>query len=191
MALTERDKRAVMILGGVAGAAILIFLLLNVLGGGGGGPVASSGPSASGPVIVPSPSVSVSPSPRFSVPPIITFAGRDPFSIPPSLLSPSPSGSGSGTSPPPSGTGSPSSTPTSPSNGSSKTIGGHTVTLDSVFTRGGVAKVTVDVDGTIYVRGEGDTFAANYQVTSIDTATNCATFLYASESFTLCSQSPK
>jgi len=38
------------------------------------------------------------------------------------------------------------------------------VTLDSVFTRGGVAKVTVDVDGTIYVRGEGDTFAANYQV---------------------------
>jgi hypothetical protein len=197
MALTDRDKRAVMILGGVAGAAILIFLLLNVLGGGGGGEVASTGPTASGPVIVPSPSVSVSPSPRFSVPPIITFAGRDPFSIPPSLLSPSsagspgPSGSGSGSGPPPSGTGSPSFTPTSPSNGSSKTIGGHTVTLDSVFMRNGQAKVTVDVDGTIYVRGEGDSFASNYQVTSIDTGSNCATFLYASESFTLCSQSPK
>jgi hypothetical protein len=193
MALSERDKRAVMILGGVAGAAILIFLLLNILGGGGGGEVATTGPSISS--VVPPPSVTATPSQRFSVPPIITFSGRDPFSIPPSLISPSASASGSpsgsGSSPPPSGTRSPTSTPTSPSNGSSKTIGGHVVTLDNVFLRNGVPKVTVDVDGTIYVRGVGDSFATNYKVTSIDTASNCATFLYASESFTLCSQSPK
>jgi hypothetical protein len=65
------------------------------------------------------------------------------------------------------------------------------VTLDNVFLRNGVPKVTVDVDGTIYVRGEGDSFATNYQVTSIDTASDCATLLFASESFTLCTQSPK
>ena len=36
MALSPRDRRALTILGGVAGVAVVAFILLKVLGGGGG-----------------------------------------------------------------------------------------------------------------------------------------------------------
>ena len=191
MAMTERDQRALKILGVVGGLAIVAFLLLKVLGGGGGEEVPSSGPIATGtstgaPGASDSPSLT--PTPTLTVPPVHVFSGRDPFSIPPSLLSPvSSASSSSSSSSSPTGTGSPTGSGTP----SSKTVGGHVVTLDAVFRSGGVEKVQVEVDGTVYVKADGERFATNYQVESIDLANDCATFLYGSESFDLCAQSPK
>jgi hypothetical protein len=192
MPLSPRDKRAVIILGAVAGLAIVAFVLLKVLGGGGGEEAASPTPTATGgPTSTPSPTVSPSPTPRETLPPVVVAGARDPFSVPPVLespsgsVSPTTSGSPSGsptTSPTSSPTTSPTATPTTPSGGSSTTIGGHTVVLDDIFASG--TKAQVEVDGTVYTVSEGQKFDDNFKLVSI--SGNCARFLYGDQSFTLC-----
>jgi hypothetical protein len=191
MALSDRDRRALIVLGAVAGVAIIAFLLLNVLGGGGGTeagsptPVITTSPS-------PAPSVSPTPTPRETLPPVVLAGSRDPFSIPPALqttASPAPSGSVGPTTPPPSGTTTPTptETPTTPGGGQSQKIGGHTVVLLDVFAGG--TKAQVEVDGKVYTVSEGQTFADNFKLVSI--SGECARFLFGDEAFTLCTNPQK
>jgi hypothetical protein len=63
-------------------------------------------------------------------------------------------------------------------------MGGRDVALIDIFTRGGEPVAQVSVDGQTFVVGEGDRFAGNFEVTSIEGT--CATFLFGDESFTLC-----
>lgn len=185
MALSERDRRTVTIGGGVVGVLLAGFVLFSVLGGG---------EEAFPPIPeTPLPPSSPSPSPGSGGPPIQSFTGRDPFSVPPGL-SPSqtagpsggPSGSPSGNpSGGPSGGPSGSPSPTTPGNGSSQTVGGSTVVLLDVFQRDGATHVQVEVDGTVYDVGIGEEFAGGrFELRSV--ADSCATFLFGDESFTLC-----
>ena len=64
------------------------------------------------------------------------------------------------------------------------TVGGHTVVVIDVFTQGGQQVVQVEVDGQTFTVGEGDRFAKNFQVVSIEGT--CATFLFGDESFQTC-----
>lgn len=182
MALSDRDRRSLIILGAVAGAAVLFFLVKMLLGGGGEEQVQGAPTTQpTGVEATASPSASATPSPRQTPPPIILAGQRDPFSIPP-VLSPVPSGGGTGgTSPPPSGGGGTSPPPSG--GGSSTTIGGHDVSLLDIFAGG--TKVQVEVDGTVYTVSEGDTFAqGDFQLVSI--SGDCARFLFGDEAFTLC-----
>jgi hypothetical protein len=177
VALSPRDRRALTILGGVAGVAVVAFILLKVLGGGGG---EEAGVPSPRPASTPPPAVTPTPTPRPTLPPVALAGSRDPFSIPPSLQSGSPSPSGS-VSP----TGSPTSpgpTPTSPGGGQSKTLGGHTVVLLDIFQSG--TRVQVEVDGTVYTVSVGQTFASNFRLVS--TSGRCARFLFGDQGFTLC-----
>jgi hypothetical protein len=207
MPLNDRDRKALKFGGIIAAVLVLALLGVGQLGKGGAPalPPLSVGPTASGgPTGVPTvgPSGSATPSGGGPTPSPI-FSGRDPFSLPPQFVTTSPGGSTGGTGPTgptgtsgPTGTGGPSGptgtgTPTSPpSNGASTVIGGHTVVLIDTSTSNGVQKATVEVDGTVYHPAEGATFAGgNFQLR--DVAGSCATFLYGSQSFTLCFTSPK
>ena len=205
MPLTPRDRRTLMIGGGVLGVLLVGFLLMNVLSGGDGEeaiptlPPITTGPGEGGG------GGPTEPSPTGGVSPIPVFTGRDPFSVPPALspttattlpppsgsVSPPPSGS---VSPPPSGSVSPppsSPAPTAPGGGSSQEVGGKTVVLLSVFSSGGEPMVQVEVDGQVFNNiGIGDTFDnGRYELRSV--SGDCATFLYGDESFTLCANSTK
>jgi hypothetical protein len=191
MALSPRDKRAVTVLGGVAGLALVAFLLMNVLGGGGGEEAASSPPVAptGGSTTAPSPTASPS-TPRETLPPVVLAGARDPFSPPP-VFAASPSGgvSPSGTSTAvPSGTGTPTSTvsptasPTSPGGGASSSMGGHTVVLVDIFDSG--TKAQIEVDGTVYTVNEGDDFDDNFRLASI--SGSCVQVQFGDEASTIC-----
>jgi hypothetical protein len=179
MALSPRDKRAVTILGGIAGVALVGFLLMTVLGGGGGEEAAippvlggGGGPSAS-----PTPST-----PRQTLPPVVLAGSRDPFSPPPVFASPSggvsPSSGGTGGG----GTGTPTQTPTAPGGGSSSTLGGHTVVLDTIFDHG--TKAQIEVDGTVFTVTVGHTFDTNFRLASISGA--CARVEFGDHAATIC-----
>ena len=171
MELTPRDKKMLMVLGGVAVlAAVVLFVF--VLGGGEEVPP----PAGGGGVVSPG----VSPTPTPTLTPGLAVAGRDLFSIPPAL-GPTPSGT---VSPSPSGTVSPS--PSAPATPSHTTIGGHSVSLVDAFVRSGTDMVQVEVDGVIYTRSEGQSFDGGFRVTSINTSTNCASFTHNGNPFTLC-----
>jgi hypothetical protein len=184
MALSERDRRTVTIGGIVVGVLLAGFVLFSLLGGGDEPPIAAPPlPPGTG---------SPSPTPAPGGPPIQSFTGRDPFSVPPAL-SPSPSptdggGNGTGTPSPTDGnggggTGTPS--PTAPGGGSSMNVGGSTVVLLDIYERDGEPRVQVEVDGTVYDVGIGDQFAGGrYELLSV--GENCATFLFGDEQFTLC-----
>ena len=182
MALSERDRRFLIIGGAAAGVLVLAFLLLNLLGGGGEEAALSPGP------IVPGgggPSVTESPSPTPSV--VLSFGGRDPFAIPSILASASSSPSTSGSSSP---SKSPSPSPTAPGGGSSHTTqDGKTVVLVDTFKRNGVEKAQVTVGSNTFTVEEGDSFAANFQMRSIQG--DCATIDHGDESFTLCTNPQK
>jgi hypothetical protein len=200
MALSPRDRRALMLFGAAAGVALLAFVFLNVLRGGGGEEAAPPPPiSTGGPT--PAPTVSPTPTPRETLPPVVLAGSRDPFSIPPSLqtgsppppggsVSPPPPG-GTGTvppPPPPGGTGtSPPPPPTTPGGGQSTTIGGHTVVLLDIFQGG--TKVQVEVDGTVFTVSVGETFDGNFRLVSI--SGSCARFVFGDERFTLCTSPRK
>ena len=192
MALSLRDRRALILFGAVAGVALLAFLYLNVLRGGGGEEAAPPAVSTGGPT--PTPTVSPTPTPRETLPPVVLAGSRDPFSIPPALQTgaPPPSGSvgppptGTGT-PPPTGTGTPSPTPTAPGGGQSTTVGGHTVVLLDIFQGG--TKAQVEVDGTVFTVSEGETFDGNFRLVSI--SGSCARFVFGDEGFTLCTSPQK
>jgi hypothetical protein len=200
MPLTPRDRRTLMIGGGVLGGLLVGCLVMNLLAGGGGDeaipslPPITVGPDDGGGGVV-------SPSPTGGVSPIPVFTGRDPFSVPPALTSApatstatasgsvstsastTASASASGTS-----TASP---PSDPGGGSSEIVGGKTVVLLSVFTSGGQPMVQVEVDGRVFNNvGIGETFDnGRYQLRSV--SGDCATFLFGDESFTLCANSTK
>jgi hypothetical protein len=191
MALSERDRRTVTIGGIVVGVLLAGFVLFSFLGGGEEGfpPIPPTTPGTGSP----------SPSPGGVGPPIQSFTGRDPFSVPPAL-SPSPSptvpggggGNGSGTPSPSNGGGGGSQTPspTAPGNGSSQNVGGSTVVLLDVFQRDGATHVQVEVDGTVFDVVVGEQFAnGRFELRSV--AGNCATFLFGDESFTLCINAQK
>ena len=179
MALSERDRRTVTIGGSVVGVLLAGFVLFSVLGGG-------EEPFPPNPD-TPLPTSSPSP-PPYGGPPIQSFTGRDPFSVPPALspsplpTAPGPSGSPSGSpSVGPSGTPS----PTAPGNDSSQNVGGSTVVLLDIFERDGATRAQVEVDGTVFDVGIGDQFAGGrFELRSV--AGSCATFLFGDESFTLC-----
>jgi hypothetical protein len=199
MALSPRDRRALIALGAAAGIALLAFVYLNVLRGGGGEepsppPISTGGPT-------PAPTVSPTPTPRETLPPVVLAGAHDPFSIPPVLqtgtpppgggVAPPPTGTvtvppPTGTAPPP-GTGTPTPTPTTPGGGQSTTIGGHTVVLIDIFQDG--TKVQVEVDGNVFTVSLGERFDGNFRLVSI--SGNCARFVFGDEGFTLCTSPRK
>jgi hypothetical protein len=187
MALSERDRRTVTIGGVVVGVLLAGFVLFSLLGGGEEAlpplpPTTPGGPSPT-------------PSPGPGGPPVQSFTGRDPFSVPPAL-SPSPSPSptapaGSpGGPPPPTGDangdgGTDTPAPTAPGGGSSQNVGGSTVVLLDIFERDGATRAQVEVDGTVFNVGIGEPFAGGrFELRSV--SGNCATFLFGDEQFTLC-----
>jgi hypothetical protein len=208
MALSDRDRRALIILGAVVGVALVGFLLMNVLGGGGGeeaspSPVITTAPTAS-------PTPSVTPTPRETLPPVVLAGARDPFSIPPALnVSPS-GGVSPSTTVPPTGTTTPPTTvppttvppttvppttpppttpppttppPTSPPPApNTTTIGGHTVTLQDVNAK--ADRVKVKVDKQVWIVEEGGRFDDNFKLVAIKG--DCARFLFGDEAFELC-----
>lgn len=185
MALSPRDRRAVMILLPVLVVAVAGYILLS-----GQKDAATSGlpPGSSlGPQVSASPSVEPSPAPSPSPTEMLVFTGRDPFenpfsdaspvasSSPLPITSPTPSVSPAGSPPP------------TPTGGSSTTSGGHTVVLVDIFSSG--TKAQVEVDGTVYTVGEGETFASTFKLVSI--SGTCASFLNGDSSFTLCETANK
>jgi hypothetical protein len=190
MALTERDRRTVTIGGIIVGVLLAGFVLFSVLGGGEDAlpPIGPPVPPGTG---------SPSPSPGGAGPPIQSFTGRDPFSVPPAL-SPSPSptvpGDGGNGTPSPTngggGGGTQTPSPTAPGGGSSQNVGGSTVVLLDIFERDGVTHVQVEVDGTVHDVVVGEQFAGGrFELRSV--GGNCATFLFGDEQFTLCINAQK
>jgi hypothetical protein len=194
MPLTPRDRRTLMIGGGVLGVLLVGFLFMNVLSGGGDEAIPSLPPITVGPDDGDG-GGPTEPSPTGGVSPIPVFTGRDPFSIPPALsptTATTTTGSVTPTSPTPTDSVTPTSpTPTDPGGGSSQVVGGKTVVLLSVFSSGGEPVVQVEVDGQVFNNvGIGDTFDnGRYELRSV--SGDCATFLYGDESFTLCANSTK
>jgi hypothetical protein len=181
MALSERDRRTLLIGGGIAGALVLVFLLMNLLGGGG---EEAAPPIPTGGGTVPA---TQSPTPSASPSVVLAFSGRDPFAVPAIFASMSASVSPSGSV---STSHSPSPTQTAPGGGSSHTTDdGKTVVLLDTFIRHGVEKAQVTVESTTYTVEEGEQFAGNFEIRSIDG--DCATIDYGDESFTLCANPQK
>jgi hypothetical protein len=212
MQITPRDKKILQI----AGIALPLLLLVYffVLRPDGGEELAlPSGPTGiTGTTGVPtvSPSVSPSPTPRETLPPVSLAGSRDPFSIPPGLelstggsVAPTttaasgttttipvttfPPVTTSSTIPPTTTT----STATSPppggdgdggEPGNKILIGGHDVKLVSVAGNG--KKLDVQVDGKVYTVEPGATFDDNFKLVKIDG--RCAKFLFGDQSFELC-----
>jgi len=188
MPMTERDKRAVIILGALVGAALVFFLVTQVLLGGDEEPVAAPAPApATEPSdTVPAPEPTESPTEVKTPPTVTNFSGRDPFSTPPELITPTASASGL-TSPVTEATTEPQpADENAPTNGATTNVTGKSVTLNAVYLRSGDPKVSVEVEEKAYTKSVGEVFAENYRVSSIDLASNCATFVYGDESFELC-----
>jgi hypothetical protein len=61
------------------------------------------------------------------------------------------------------------------------------VVLVDVFSNS--TKAQVEVDGTVYTVGEGDTFASTFKLVTI--SGNCASFLNGDSSFSLCETANK
>jgi hypothetical protein len=130
-----------------------------------------------------------SPTPSVSRSVVLAFSGRDPFAVPGIFASMSASVSPSG-SVSTSTSHSPSPTQTAPGGGSSHTTDdGKTVVLVDTFIRHGVEKAQVTVESTTYTVEEGEQFAGNFEIRSIDG--DCATIDYGDESFTLCANPQK
>jgi hypothetical protein len=209
MQITPRDKKILQI----AGVALPLLLLVYffVLRPDGGEDLAlPSGPTGiTGSTGAPteSPSVTPSPTPRETLPPVSLAGSRDPFSIPPGLelstggsVSPTTTvapGTTTTTFPPVTTTSTfpppppPTTTTTPPPGGGGDggehpgnkiLIGGHDVKLISVA--GGGAKLDVTVDGKVYTVEPGATFDDNFKLVKIDG--KCATFLFGDQSFELC-----
>jgi hypothetical protein len=210
MTLTPRDKRMLQVLGVVAGLAIIYFLYTTLLGGDGGEDLAAPPTGPTGTVTGPSsaPSVTESPTPRETLPPVDLAGARDPFSIPPALQTASGSVGPTGatgstgstttppvttttppvttTTPPPTFPTTPPTTPPPPPEEPTDhiSIGGHDLTLDNISGSG--SKLQVKVDGDLWTVEEGALFADNFKLVRING--NCARFLFGDQSFTLCEQ---
>ena len=63
-------------------------------------------------------------------------------------------------------------------------VGGHAVKLVDAFGQGGRNLADVRVDGTLHTMQEGDRFAENFELVSVQGG--CATMLFGDEQFTTC-----
>jgi hypothetical protein len=214
MQLTPRDKRILQIAG--VAVPLLLIVYFFVLGPDGGEDLAlPSGPTAAtGTTGVPTapPSLSPSPTPRETLPPVSLAGSRDPFSIPAGLelstggsVSPTTTASSGGTTtaattiPTTVTTTVPTTIPIVPTTTGTTTtpppdggdgdvpgdkilIGGHDVKLVSVA--GNAKRLDVQVDGKVYTVEPGATFDDNFKLVKIDG--KCATFLFGDQSFELC-----
>jgi hypothetical protein len=214
MQLTPRDKW-ILLMAGVA-LSLLIIVYFLVLGPDGGEDLAlPSGPTgATGTTGVPTapPSLSTSPTPRETLPPVSLAGSRDPFLIPAGLelstggsVSPTTRASSGGTTtaattiPTTITTTVPSTIPTVPTRTATTTppppdggdgdrpgnkilIGGHNVRLDSVAGNG--KQLDVQVDGKVYMVEPGATFDDDFELVKVDG--KCAKFLFGDQSFELC-----
>ena len=205
MQITPRDKKILQI-AGVALPLLLIVYFLVLKPDGGEDLASPSGPTGiTGSTGAPteSPSVTPSPTPRETLPPVSLAGSRDPFSIPPGLelstggsvspttatvpgttatiptttFSPPPTTTTQTTTPPPGGGGDGGDHP-----GNKVLIGGHDVKLDSIAGTG--KKLDVSVDGKVYTVEPGATFDDNFKLVKIDG--KCAKFLFGDQSFELC-----
>ncbi len=82
------------------------------------------------------------------------------------------------------GSGTGTGTGTGTGDGGGENVGGHRVTLVDVYRDGGRARAQVQVDGTVYTVDEGERFADNFQLLSLNG--DCATMLFGDDQFTLC-----
>ncbi len=190
MPLTDRDKRTLKYGGIAVGALLVLFLGSKLLFGGGG-----EEPAPTGTTRRPSATPTPTPTPTATQTPVAQFAGRDPFSTPPEfLVGGTPSGPGGSTSTASSPGGSPSSPggsttsppPSQPGGGSSSNLGGHSVVLLDVFSRGGVGHAQVEIDGVVYTVAVGERFGPGNRFELRSVSGNCGTFVFGDESFTLC-----
>ena len=213
MQITPRDKKILQIAG--VALPLLLLVYLFVLRPDGEDLALPSGPTGiTGSTGAPteSPSVTPSPTPRETLPPVSLAGSRDPFSIPPGLeltgggvsptttaapgttttiptttFAPPPTTTSTFTPPPTTTT----QTTTSPPGGGGDggdhpgnkiLIGGHDVKLVSVAGTG--KKLDVSVDGKVYTVEPGATFDENFKLVKIDG--KCAKFLFGDQSFELC-----
>jgi hypothetical protein len=197
MAISTRDRRALIVFGAIVVVAVgAYFLLLKPHAGKTTPQARSTTPAAGSTSPAPAPSTSSRSTPR-TPPPVFAPGAKDPFSP---LVNPSGGGgpSTTGASPPPPTT-PPASTPppthepsvsppASPSSvppgGTGTHVAGHTVVLLDIFVRNGVDKAQVEVDGKAYTVTEGDTFADGFELVSI--GGTCATFQHGGQQFVLC-----
>jgi hypothetical protein len=182
MALSPRDRRAMIILGIIAAVAIGFFFLTR-----GGGPTEEEAVPPGAPS--PPPAVSPTPSPEPRPPRFTFFSGRDPFLplvVAPEAVGEAPTGE---TPAPGESPGEPVTEPSPGAEGEAvtetgTTIGGHTVRVIDIFQQGGEQVVQVEIDGETFVVSEGEEFSDNFRLESIQGA--CADFLFGDEPFTLC-----
>jgi hypothetical protein len=202
------------VLGVVGGLALAYFLFTSVLGGDGGEVAAPTGPTGGVTAPTAAPSVTESPTPRETLPPVDLAGARDPFSIPPELATGAPSGSVSptggttttpptGTTTPPTGTTTPPTATTTPPTSTTTPPTGTSppptspppppptdeITVGGHHVRlesvaGNGKKLKIDVDGELWTVEEGALFAENFKLVNIDDG--CARFLFGDQSFTLC-----
>jgi hypothetical protein len=174
--MSKRERTMLMVLGGVAVLALAFFLLTR----GGDEPVEE--PITQPPIAEPEPSPTVTGPPR--VPPLAIFGGRDPFF--PLAREDTGGGDGNGgAQPSPSPTGGPQPTVSpAPSPGDGDDDGRPDLRVLDIFIRNGTEFVQVEVRGDVFTVREGETFAGNFKVVSIDG--RCATFLFGDEQFTEC-----
>jgi hypothetical protein len=175
MNISPRDRRRLMIFGGITVAAALVFFLFIHK---------SAKPTEA---VLPLPQVSQSapapaPTPTGKHKHVLVFSGRDPFCCNPTTNLISSTGPVSSVSP----AGSPSS---GPNGGSSSTFNGQTIVLVSIFNSGGQDQAQVEVDGTVYTVSPGDNFAGDFTLVSINGT--CADFTFQSTGFTLCETAHK
>ncbi len=216
MQITPRDKKILQVTG--IALPLLLLVYFFVLRPNGGEDVALlSGPTGiTGSTGAPaeSPSVTPSPTPRETLPPVSLAGSRDPFSIPPGLelstggsVSPTTTGGGTTTIPatttsPPGTTTStlpppppppPTTTTTPPPGGGGGGGGGENPgnkiligdhDVRLIGVGGRGEKLDVRVDGKVYTVQPGATFDDNFMLVKIDG--RCATFLFGDQSFELC-----
>ena len=214
MQITPRDRKILQIVGVALPLLLLVYLFVLKPDGGEdlASPSGSTGITGSTGVPTESPSVTPSPTPRETLPPVSLAGSRDPFSIPPGLelttggsVSPTTATVPGTTATIPTTTFSPpptTSTFTTPPTTTTQTttpppggggdggdhpgnkvlIGGHDVKLDSIAGIG--KKLDVSVDGKVYTVEPGATFDDNFKLVKIDG--KCAKFLFGDQSFELC-----
>ena len=177
MPMSPKDRRSVMILGGVAIVAAALFFLVVVRGN------KSPAPETFGPITTQSGSTLPTPTPtptgkKKRPVQALVFSGRDPFN-------PAQGGGSLPTTATPGSTVSPAGSPAPvPSGGSSTQINGDTVTLVDIFTADGVQKAQVEVNGSVYTVAVGDTFGDGYSLDSI--SGSCISVSHGSDSAGLC-----
>ena len=192
-----RNRTALIALGLVLFLAVLWFLFLR----GGGTEPEEALPAPQITEAAPEPEPTEEPGQRRRKGPIETFevfAPKDPFRPVITAAAAAPEGTTTTTGAPAAGgaaaggatgTGAPSGGSDignggSPSGNGGSSVGGHRVRLIDTFTSGGEARARVQVDGTVYTVREGDRFAENFELLSVNG--QCASMLFGDDQFSLC-----